>query len=97
MSVYVGDYGFQLEIVITTDDTANIQSAVIEVRKPSGAEVQWNAGFDVIDASTVRLHHTVQQGELDEAGLWKVQAVITYADGRQHAETRHFVVKNEFE
>ena len=97
VSPYIGDYGFAIKISIDTDDTLNIQSAVMKVRKPSGATAEWSADFDVVDANTVTVSHTVQQGELDEAGLWKVQAVITYVDGTQHAETAEFVVKNEFE
>ena len=95
--VYIGDYGFALTITVTTDSTTNIVGSVIKIKKPSGAEEEWSSDFNVIDANTVEVKHVVQQGEIDEAGLWKAQAVITYSDGTQHAETVEFVVKNEFE
>jgi hypothetical protein len=51
---------------------------LIKYRKPSGATGEW-----VVDSiSGHTLVYNVQVGDLDEAGIWKLQAEVTFDDGR---------------
>ncbi len=68
---YVGDVGVLLK-VDTVSDISGDSTHLLMVRKPSGAIVTWNA--TVTDGHY--LYYTTVSGDLDEAGIYKIQAKI---------------------
>ncbi len=76
---YVGDYGQTLSLT-TSLDLSGSPTVTLWARKPeSGTRVQWSAPTVTPNAtppggSVSRVH---QQGELDEAGLYEIQIVVT--------------------
>ena len=82
MKVYVGDTG----TIIVLDCGEDISSAIsrtIQARKPSGQVVSWNATA----SGTNSISFTSQQGTFDQAGTWKLQAVIITPNGTWKGET----------
>mgnify|MGYP000844646023 CR=1 FL=1 len=72
---YVGDIGTDLVVDVTEDLTG--ATVGLSVRKPSGITVVWQAV--VHESRSVR--HTVAAGDFNEAGVYRVQPVISLADG----------------
>ena len=70
--ISVGDVG----TVITLDCGVDISTATvktIKVRKPTGETVSWAATLSEITA----MSYTTGSGDLDIAGTWHFQAVVT--------------------
>lgn len=79
---YVGD----TETRITLDCGTNISTASaleIEARKPDGTSVTWTATLSGTDA----LYFDTLADTLDQAGDWKLQAVVTIGTGEWRGET----------
>jgi len=75
--VYVGDTGTLIRFMFE-DPLPSGASAVIRYRKPSGSTGEWPA---TITAGTAPYTHfveyTVQSGDLDEAGTWRLHVKLT--------------------
>lgn len=72
---YVGDIG--TDIILDVNDDLVGATVGISVRKPSGSTVVWPAV--VYESRSVR--HTAAAGDFNEAGVYRVQPVISLADG----------------
>jgi len=93
--VYRGDIGLKIGIETNTDLTDAIL-AKIKVKKPSGIETEWNADFE--DKAAGKIYYIVQEGDLDEAGLYKLQAYCEFTDGSKlYGDTVSFVVHDKYE
>lgn len=70
--VYVGDTG--TEIVLDCGaDISNATAVQILVRKPSGQVLTWAASL----SGSNHVRYVVQAGDLDQSGLWTLQARVT--------------------
>lgn len=72
MKIYRGDVGTQIVIYMA----ANIVSATnlsIDVRKPSGITETWTPTIFEND----KLKYVIQNGDLDESGIYSVQPKMT--------------------
>jgi len=90
--VYVGDYG----TVITVDCGEDISAATItqiKVQKPGGTVVTWGASL----YGTNYLQYTTVNGDIDESGIWKVQASVTLPSWKGLGETDTFTVYEAYE
>lgn len=90
--VYVGDYG----TVISVDCGEDISTATVtelKVQKPGGDTVTWTASI----YGTDYLRYIIQDGDLDEAGVWKVQAAVTLPSWKGLGETDTFTVFEAYE
>ena len=89
--VYLGDSGTKLLIDCQTDISAAI-SLSIRVRKPGGQMVDWPG---TLEASNTMFYITLPD-DLDQSGVWKLQAVVTFADGRWYGATADLIVFGPF-
>lgn len=91
-TVYVGDTG----TVITLDCGQDIREATassIEVRKPDGTAVSWPAPV-AADATSVAF--VTEAATLDQAGVWRLQALVTLPSGRWRGKTAMLEVLEVF-
>ena len=69
--VFVGDVG----TVIILDTKVNITTATVRkilAEKPSGQSVEWTASLE----GTTAIKYTIQAGDLDQEGIWMIQAYV---------------------
>ncbi len=76
--IYVGSIGTVIRLNCYVD-TSTATTTAIKAQKPSGDEVTWEAMPVVIDGETTGIAYTIQEGDLDESGLWKLQAAVAGA------------------
>ncbi len=90
--IYAGTVGVTLHVE-TTIDLTGASAVSLLVRKPSGKEVEW-----VGSPAGTTITYTTQANDLDEAGLYTLQAKATYPDGSLFlGETVRFTVFEKFE
>jgi len=69
-AIQVGDVGTVIKISLTGDiDISTAVATAIRYRKPSGATGEWPS--TIVDNS---LEYLTQAGDIDEAGVWSIQA-----------------------
>lgn len=70
--VYVGDSGTEIILDCGTDiSDATVREIV--ARKPTGQVVTWTA----VASGTNGIKYTLQAGDLNQAGVWTLQAKVT--------------------
>jgi len=72
---YVGTTGVKLGVE-TGQDLSNAMQVSLLIKKPDGTQVEW-AGT----VNGTKIEYIVQQGDFDQAGIYKIQAKVTFADG----------------
>lgn len=87
---YVGDVGTALELE-TGVSLAGATALAVSARKPDGTEVTWTAS-----ASGTIVRYVTQAGDLDVAGQWLLQAVVTNPSGTWRGETAKLKVYPKF-
>ena len=80
MALQIGEYGMNIDVTVGQSLTG-MTGAVFQVKKPDGMEVEWTAVQEG-DAGDGLLRYVVQSGDLDQAGLWKLHAKVTFAGGK---------------
>lgn len=91
--IYVGDIG--TEIILDVGQAITGATVSIAVLKPGAtAEVSWAASVHTLDGEARYVRHTTVAGDLDVAGLYRLQPVIALADGTWsgRGETVEFLV-----
>lgn len=82
--IHVGNKNVDFVITITEDcaaiDISGATSKTIYFTKPSGAILTKTALF-VTDGTDGQIHYASESGDLDEAGIWKIQAIIELGSG----------------
>lgn len=97
MSAQVGDIGtvIRLSIVDSAGTAVNVATATtkeIHAQTPAGVDKTWKASF-VTDGSNGQISYTTTSAsDLDEAGVWQVQAYIVTPAGTWHSSTETLVV-----
>lgn len=88
--LYVGTIGtvFQVD---TGYSLATATSVSLKITKPSGKTVSWTG-----TKSTTKIQYTTKAGDLDEAGVWKLQAYIASTAWTGLGETTTFTVYDEY-
>jgi len=85
--IRVGDKNVDFILTITEDCVAiNISTAtskVIYLTKPSGEVLTKTASF-VTDGTDGLIHYATVDGDLDESGIWKIQARIELGSGSSY-------------
>jgi len=76
--VYVGEVGLKIK-VNTGVDLTNATSTLILVEKPDGTKVDWTATIE--DASNGIIYYETQSGDLNQSGIYYIQAKVTFSDG----------------
>jgi hypothetical protein len=91
--VYKNSVGVDI-IVSTGIDLTNATSTVFRVRKPSETEVTWNA--TVVDATNGILRYTTTTNDLNEAGVYYLQPLVTFTNRILYGKTATFEVYAPF-
>ena len=79
--IYVDTVGAEVSILSHADLVTDVASVVISVEKPSGAIDTWTpTSIDPASVSNCIINYTTQAGDLDEAGTYRVQPVVTMID-----------------
>jgi long-subunit fatty acid transport protein len=71
--VYVGDVGTEIKVDMQ-ESMSGATDITFEVKKPSGEEKTWS-GVEIVE--TTKLKYTIQSGDLDVSGTYKVQPKLT--------------------
>ncbi len=87
---YVGDVNTEIRLD-TEVSLASATALKISARKPDGTEVLWTGSAD----GTVVRYYTLAD-DLDVAGQWLLQAVVTTAAGEGRGETAKLKVYPKF-
>jgi hypothetical protein len=90
---YVGDIGTRL-IVSTGNNLTTATTWDLLVQKPSGAIDTWVGAIDGGD--NTRIVYTIQNGDFDELGRYKLQAYVVFASGSWRGNTAYFTVSEAF-
>jgi len=101
--VYEDDVGTIFDVAVGVD-LSTISTVGLSLRKPSGVTVSklgtvLYAGVDPGDSTRTGVIRWVSStGEIDEVGLWRVQAVVnTPSGGKFYGETALFSVYPSFD
>lgn len=92
----VGDVGTSINLTVHDQDgtIVNISSSsltVISFRKPNGATTSRVASFTT-NGSDGQMRYITVNGDLDQEGLWEIQAVITMPTGKWYSEVKKVVI-----
>lgn len=88
-AAHVGDIGTVLLATISDTDSSggtsaeDVSSATtmqIKLRKPSGTVLTKTASF-YTDGTDGKIKYVTESGDLDEVGVWYIQALVVVSDG----------------
>jgi len=87
--IYVGDVGTKIVFDVSTlvDD---VVSASIYCKKPNGTSYIWTAEKEL---GTNNIYYITQVGDIDVAGIYKLQPFIDFADWRGFGDIVQLIVK----
>lgn len=91
-AIYVGDVGTEIEVDCGVD-ISGATSTKISVRKPDGSEVEWSA----TPKGTTKLSKICAIGDLDQVGVYLIQAVVATPSWNGRGQTAQFSVLQKFE
>lgn len=93
--IWVDDTGTIFRGVLTDgNDIVDIQAALtktIVFEKPDGTTMEKTATFTT-DGTDGKLEYAVTTGDLDQAGVWRYYAKITYSGGSRRTSEAEFTV-----
>lgn len=90
--IYEDDIG--TEIKIDMDESMETATGItFEVKKPNGEEESWS-GIQIIE--TTKLKYTIQAGDLDVSGTYKIQPKLTLGSWTGKGYTVSFRVYAKF-
>ena len=87
--VYIGDIGTEI-ILDTGQDLSTATSLKIKYRKPNGTTGEWAASQ--VSGDSTKMKYVTQEGDLDVAGTWELQAYVEFASWQGHGEIATLVV-----
>jgi len=90
--IYVDDVGTEIKIDMQ-ESMVSASNMSFLVRKPDGEEKIWT-GIQVVE--TTKFKYTTQSGDLDKAGIYKVQPKLTLGTWTGKGYTINFRVYEEF-
>jgi long-subunit fatty acid transport protein len=85
--------GIELDTKLPNATLISATDVKIAVKKPDGTSADWTA---VIVPSTSRIRHTVQSGELASAGVYKLQAKLSFGAVTTRGDTVKITVYDNF-
>jgi hypothetical protein len=94
--LHLGDTNFVFFVTVTEDcaaiDISAATSKVITFLKPSGEYVAKTATF-TSDGTDGKIQYATVSGDIDEVGLWKIQAIVELGSGSlYHSSVKSFKV-----
>jgi hypothetical protein len=93
--IHVNDVGTQFRLTIKDDgeivDISSVTEKIIHFRKPNGTCVEKEASF-LTDGTDGILTYLSQDGDLDMAGKWKIQAFVDFGSTEFYSNIDSFKV-----
>lgn len=89
--IYIDEVGLTI-LLDAGQDITGATDVTIEVLKPSGATASWSA--EVYDSQYVK--YLTVEGDLDEAGTYKLQCELTLGDWTGRGNTTTMRVYDDF-
>lgn len=97
--IHVGDIGTKLyativETINGVTDVVDVSNAILKkilLWKPDATVIQKDAEF-VTDGTDGELVYTTVSGDLNLAGVWKIEAKVQLTNGTWHSEIKTFRV-----
>ncbi|MBE2242471.1 MAG: hypothetical protein IAE86_06935 [Burkholderiaceae bacterium] len=89
--LYVGDHGVPIDLRCGIDLTVATQLS-IDVRKPDGTAVVWAAAVHELTS----LRYTLQPGDLDASGTWRLQAHVVAPGSDRRGATAILTVRPRY-
>jgi hypothetical protein len=85
-TLQVNDIGTSLEVTVFDQDGVVLNLATasllqIALLKPDGVTEMTKTAALVTDGTDGKLHYVTVANDLDQAGHWKIQGIITFATG----------------
>ncbi len=76
------------QLVLTVSNIDGATDALVQYRKPSGAEGEWSDGVTV-DPSAETVTYDIPANTLDELGKWRFVPVVTIAGEHSYPGSAH--------
>ena len=89
--IYKGQAYFTIELD-TLIDLSGASSPVINYKKPSGVVGEWTAVV-----SGTKLTYEVAEGDINQAGIWRLQGECIIDSRTAKTDAVNLVVKNDYE
>lgn len=93
--IHEGDIGTKLLVTITDDgnivDISSASSLSIFIKKPNGTILS-RAGTLETDGTDGKMYYITVVGDLDKAGVYKIQGHVTLLNGSYFTSTANFKV-----
>ncbi len=93
--IHVSDIGTILRNTIKNDnvvvDISTATTKNILLKKPAGSLLT-KAGVFTTDGTDGQLEYVTISGDLDESGVWQIQAYIVIGSGEWHSDIKEFSV-----
>jgi hypothetical protein len=89
---YVGDIGTVIDVDLG-ENISTATSVAFSILKPDGTTETWEAEIYADNY----LRYATQEGDLDQAGTYKIQPLITLLAWSGRGETAEFEITAEFE
>ncbi len=95
--ISVGDTGaiFAPLFLDGVNNTIDLTGATLSTRAQMGTTIKtWNnANWTIDDAPGGKAHYQYQSTDVDTAGAWQVQTIITIAGKPIHTDARELIIK----
>lgn len=96
MALRQGSIGSLIEIEVTENgaplDISSATATIVKLTKPNGEAVEWEAIFGDAGGTDGMLQYTTVEGDLDQAGTWTGQPLITLPTGQWPTDPFYFEV-----
>jgi hypothetical protein len=94
--LHVGDKNFTFQVTVGEDclpiDISTSTSKIIVFTKPDGSILEKTALF-VTDGTDGKISYSTVDGDIDQAGMWKIQAEVEFGSGSYyHSNIKLFKV-----
>ena len=94
--IHVGDIGTEFRITILDNgsaiDISGATSLVIIIKKPDGTSIT-TTGNLYTDGTDGIMYYRVVSGDLDQSGIYKIQAYVEISGGSYYSSIGSFSVK----
>ena len=92
---YIDEVGLNV-IVNCGKDVSGYTGLKMQVKKPDGTIVEWTATIYEYDSESNYIRYSTQEGDLDQAGEYELQAYGEHGGWEGLGKTDYFVVYDKF-
>ncbi len=98
--LHVGKYGIVVTLTLNDIDTgeaadiSGYTTLIVNLKPPDGVVKEKTATF-VTDGTDGQIKFTIESGDIDKAGRWRLQTIISNAHSRLPSEIVDFSVGRE--